>query len=218
MANSNYHLQQRVENYGVPIGDAQVVVVLIHGRTLSPEYMYEFVVERLNIENTAFVAPAAQGNTWFPRGFLEPLVENQTGIDFTLERLEVIGNELVESGIAPKKVIWCGFSQGACALSQFMASKPRQWGGLIAFTGGLIGPPGTQWKIDGDFAGMPAYFCTSDVDPHVPEFRIKETADLFKSAGAEVKSEFFVGRPHEISDAEIAQAKSMILKVLDASI
>jgi len=215
---SNYHLQQRVEHYGVPIGDAQVVVVLVHGRTLTPEYMNEFVVKRLEIENIAYVAPAAQGNTWFPKGFLEPLVENQIGIDFTLQRLETIGTELLEKGISPKKIIWCGFSQGASALCQFMASKPRRWGALIAFTGGLIGPPGTQWNIDGDFAGMSTYFCTSDVDPYVPEFRVKETAVIFESAGADVKSEFFIGRPHEISDAEIAQAKSMILKVLATSI
>jgi len=215
---SNYHLQQRVEHYGVSIVDAQAVVVLVHGRTITPEYMNEFVVQRLEIEKIAFVAPAAQGNTWFPKSFLEPLAENQIGIDFTLERLETIGADLLAKGVSPKKIIWCGFSQGASALCQFMASKPRRWGALIAFTGGLIGPPGTQWNIDGDFAGMPAYFCTSDVDPHVPEFRVKETAALFKSAGAEVKSEYFVGRPHEISDAEIAQAKSMILQVLATSI
>ena len=218
MTTSNYHLQQRVEHYGVPIGDAQVVVVLVHGRTLTPEYMNEFVVKRLEIENIAYVALAAQGNTWFPKRFLEPLVENQIGIDFTLQRLETIGTELLEKGISPKKIIWCGFSQGASALCQFMASKPRRWGALIAFTGGLIGPPGTQWNIDGDFAGMSTYFCTSDVDPYVPEFRVKETAVIFESAGADVKSEFFIGRPHEISDAEIAQAKSMILKVLATSI
>ena len=218
MTTSNYHLQQRVEHYGVPIVDAQAVVVLVHGRTITPEYMNDFVVKRLEIEKTAFVAPAAQGNTWFPKSFLEPLAENQIGIDFTLQRLETIGNELLERGISPKKIIWCGFSQGASALCQFMASKPRRWGALIALTGGLIGPPGTKWLIDGDFAGMPAYFCTSDVDPHVPEFRVKETAAVFESAGADVKSEFFIGRLHEISNAEIAQAKSMILKVLATSI
>ncbi|MSZ98693.1 MAG: phospholipase, partial [Actinobacteria bacterium] len=58
MTSSNYHLQQRVEHYGVPIDDAQVVVVLVHGRTITPEYMNEFVVQRLEIENIAFVAPA----------------------------------------------------------------------------------------------------------------------------------------------------------------
>lgn len=218
MTISNYHLQQRVERYGAQIGEAEVVVVLVHGRTLAPEYMNDFVVKRLALENVAYLAPAADGNSWYPKGFLEPLEENQIGIDFTMQTLETIAKNLLDQGIPPRKIVWCGFSQGACALSQFLSFNPRRWGALIAFTGGLIGPPGTTWTIDGDFLGMPAYFCTSDIDPHVPEFRVRETADLYAKAGADIKTEFFVGRPHEISDPEISQAKSIILSVLEDAI
>ena len=58
MTIDNPHLQQRVEHYGVPVRDARVVVVLVHGRTITPEYMYEHVVQPLALDDVAFVAPA----------------------------------------------------------------------------------------------------------------------------------------------------------------
>ena len=51
MTRDNPHLQQRVEHYGVPVRDARVVVVLVHGRTITPEYMYEHVVQPLALDD-----------------------------------------------------------------------------------------------------------------------------------------------------------------------
>lgn len=213
MTQINPHLLQRVEHYGESISDARVVVVLLHGRMHAPEYMNEFVVQRLRFSDVAFIAPEATDNSWYPKSFLVPLGENQPGIDHTMQRLDQLGSELLNLDIPAQRIVWCGFSQGACAVSQFVALHPRRWGGLIAFTGGLIGPPGTRWDIAGDFAGMPAYFCTSDIDQFVPEFRINESAAVFEAAGAEVKVELLIGREHEISDVEIVQAQVLLSKV-----
>jgi phospholipase/carboxylesterase len=206
----NPHLLTRVECYGVPRASASAVVVLVHGRTLSPEYMNEHVVHRLSLTELAFVAPAADNNTWYPSSFLNPLADNQPSLDFAFARLDAIKNELAGEGVPPEKIFWCGFSQGACLISEFLFTQPQRWGGIIAFTGGLIGPPDQDWVTTGDFAGTPAYFTTSEADPFVPESRVRETASRFSAAGALVSVELHLGRAHEICDAEIDRARFIL--------
>jgi len=213
MTRDNPHLQQRVEHYGVPVRDARVVVVLVHGRTITPEYMYEHVVQPLALDDVAFVAPAAADDSWYPKGFLFPLEENQPGIDDTMELLDQVIGGLLDSGVLAQRLVLCGFSQGACAVSQYASLHPRRWGGLIAFTGGLIGPPGTDWNIEGSFDGMPTYFSTSDIDPFVPEFRVNESVAIFKASGADVQVDLIIGREHEVSHAEIMRAKELLLAI-----
>lgn len=213
MTQANPHLLERVEHYGVAVREARVVVVLVHGRTISPEYMNEHVVQRLGLTDIAYVAPAAAGNSWYPKGFLEPLVENQAGVDNTMELLQQVVDSVLDEDVSPDKIVWCGFSQGACVVTQYVSLHPRRWGGLIALTGGLIGPPGTQWKVEPLLDGMPAYFTTSDVDPFVPEFRVKETVEVFRPAGANVTFDLLFGRQHEISDSEIARTRELLLSV-----
>lgn len=213
MTQINPHLLERVEHYGVPMRDARVVVVLVHGRTITPEYMYENVVQPLALDDVAFLAPAAADNSWYPKGFLFPIDENQPGINNTMELLDQVVSGVLDSGAGSERLVLCGFSQGACSVSQYAALHPRKWGGLIAFTGGLIGPPGTNWNISGSFDGMPAYFSTSDIDPFVPEFRVNESVAIFKSAGADVMVDLIIGREHEISRAEIVRAKKLLLAI-----
>lgn len=209
MAAVNPHNSQRVEHYGADVESAQVVVMLVHGRTITPEYMNDNVVKRLSSSDVAFIAPAADGNCWYPKPFMSPLADNMPGIQHTMERLDGLVNGVLGSGIPAERIFWCGFSQGACSVAQYVANNPRRWAGLIALTGGLIGPPETKWLINGSFDGMPAYFSTSESDPHVPEHRVRDSATVFANAGANVSVEFHLGRDHSISDAEISRVQYM---------
>jgi phospholipase/carboxylesterase len=210
MPQSNAHLLMRVERYGAPSAFAPATVVLVHGRGQDPEYMLEHFVNRLDRDDLAFIAPAAAGNSWYPTSFLAPLADNEPSLRHTMERMAQIRDELLDSGLAPQQIVWCGFSQGACVISQFVSLDPRRWGGLIALTGGLIGPVGTEWTIDGDLEGMPAYFTTSEADAFVPEFRVRDTAARFAAAGALTSVEFHLGRAHEICAAEIDRARFLL--------
>ena len=203
----NPHLLTQIEYFGAPIESAAVVVVLVHGRGQTPQYMADNFVDRLGRADVAFVAPAAADNTWYPTSFLAPLADNQPGLDHTLQRLAVIRDDLLGEGLTPERIVWCGFSQGACVVSQFVSGDPQRWGGLLALTGGLIGPPGTDWTIAGSFDGMPAYFSTSEADPFVPEERVRDSAARFAAAGALVTVELHLGREHEISAVEIDRAR-----------
>ena len=87
-------------------------------------------------------------------------------------------DDLLARQVPAEKIAILGFSQGACLTSEFAARNPRRYGAVIAFTGGLIGPPGTPRNYAGSLVGTSMFLGTSDPDPHVPFARVQETADV----------------------------------------
>ena len=103
-----------------------------------------------------------------------------------------------------------GFSQGACLASEFALRHPGRYGGIVVFSGGLIGPPGTAWDEPGDFAGTPVFFGCSDVDAHVPRWRVDESAAVFTRMGAATDLRIYPGMGHLVNDDEIAAARAIV--------
>lgn len=211
---SNPHLSRPLVELGPSVADADVVVVAVHGRGQCPEFMLEHLVDRIGDERVRWLLPAADEGTWYPLGFLAPIADNQPRLGQALEVLDHLAAMLVD--VPPAHVVWAGFSQGACLVSEWVARHPLRWGGLVALTGGRIGPPGTDLSIvasdiePAGVSGMPAYFGVGDPDEWVPVQRVHETADAYRAAGAVVTVEVFPGRPHEISLAEVERARAVI--------
>ena len=110
-----------------------------------------------------------------------------------------------------------GFSQGACLASEFAVRNPARYGGVIAFSGGLIGPPGTTWnELAGTFSETPVFLGCSDVDPHIPKPRVHESAGVLTRMGAEVTERIYPRMGHTINDDEIAFARSIMKRVVAA--
>jgi predicted esterase len=116
------------------------------------------------------------------------------------------------------RIVIAGFSQGACLATEFVASHPARYAGLIAFTGGLIGPPGSELTHAGDLRGTPALFLSGDPDAHVPWSRVEESARIFEQMGAAVQAERFPGRPHMISPRELRLAQSLVEQTLNGTV
>ena len=70
---------------------------------------------------------------------------------------------------------------------------PPRYGGLIAFTGGLIGPPETDFHYPGSLAGTPVFLGSGDPDPHVPWQRVQESATVLATLGADVALQRYPG-------------------------
>jgi predicted esterase len=68
--------------------------------------------------------------------------------------------------------------------TEFVATHPRWYGGLIAFTGGLIGPLDADIPRTGELAGAPVFLGSGD--PHVPWQRVQQPAGILKQMGADV--------------------------------
>ena len=210
---TNPHCRTPALHIGPSIGVADVVVVAVHGRGQSAEFMVEHLVHPIDDDRVAWVLPSAHEGTWYPLGFLAPCADNEPRLSQALAALDELASSIAD--VPAANVVWVGFSQGACLVSEWVARNPRRWGGLVALTGGRIGPPATDLQISlsdtsEPFAGMPAYFGVGDPDEWVPVDRVYDTAAAFRAAGAEVTVDVFPGKPHDISAAEVARARTVI--------
>jgi phospholipase/carboxylesterase/glyoxalase family protein len=195
----------------VPVAEAAGAVILLHGRGASAQ-------DILGLSNAfgglglAFVAPEAAGHTWYPQSFLAPRAANEPYLTSALEKIRRVVDGLVAGGMPTERIVISGFSQGACLSTEFVASHPARYAGLIAFTGGLVGPPGSNLHHAGDLHGMPALLLSGDPDPHVPWSRVEESAAQLKAMGAEVVAVRYPGRQHTVSQDEAVQARRLLEK------
>jgi predicted esterase len=189
------------------LGEARSALVLVHGRGATAEDILELGIH-LRLEDTALIAPQAHEFTWYPERFLAPIERNQPWLDAALGALSAIAADLEREGLGATDVAWLGFSQGACLVSEWCARYAVQRRGIFALTGGRIGPPGTDFSVGeaarGALAGTPAFFGCGDPDPHIPWFRVEETAASYRDLGAAVTARRYPGAPHAVNADQMA--------------
>jgi predicted esterase len=202
---------------GTSLDSAGAVAILVHGRGADPRDMLG-LAQAFNRPGFAYLAPAAAGNTWYPFSFMSPRERNEPGISSGLSVIEGLVQQCLERGIPEKKIVIGGFSQGACLSSEFCARHPRTYGALLAFSGGLIGPPGSSWDdVKADLSGMHVFLGCSDVDPHIPKERVLETEEVYTRLGASVVRKLYPGMGHTINDDELREAQRILDAVLGLS-
>ena len=81
---------------------------------------------------------------------------------------------------------------------------------MVAFTGGLIGPPGAARDYAGNFAGPPVFIGCSDVDAHLPVERVHESTALFRRMSATVDERIYPGMGHTINADELRAAGALL--------
>jgi phospholipase/carboxylesterase len=207
--NTDPHGGQPVRHFGEPMDRAQGAIILLHGRGGSAEDILS-LAQPLYRPQLAYLAPQAAGHTWYPNSFLAPIEQNQPWLDSALRKIDATVKLATDAGIAADRILLCGFSQGACLATEYVASHPRRYAGHIAFTGGLIGPPGIDLTHKGSLAGTPAFFGSGDPDPHVPFERVQQSAAVFSAMGATVTVRRYPGRPHTITPEELEFARRLV--------
>ncbi|MBM7061055.1 dienelactone hydrolase family protein [Pseudomonas sp. UL073] len=209
----NVHMLPPLHTLGPAPEAVGAAAILIHGRTQSPADMFA-IADRLDFPNLPYVAVEAAGNSWYPDKFMAPLANNQPFLDFALERIESLVAQLEAIGIPRSRIILLGFSQGACLACEYVHRHPTRWGGLIAYTGGLIGPAGMSWLTPKALAGTPVLLANSDDDVWVPLGRTQESATVFERMGADVHLVVYPGMGHLVNEDEIALGRGLIQKLL----
>jgi phospholipase/carboxylesterase len=185
------------------------VVVMLHGRNAGPENILD-LVPRLARPQFDYVAPAAENRTWYPYSFMADTDSNEPFLSSALSQVRGVVADLEWQGVRRDRIVVLGFSQGACLATEFMIQHASRFGGLVAFSGGAIGPPGTAWNYPGSFDGTPMFFGCSDVDAHVPTARVRESAEVCSRMGADVTVKIYPGMGHLVSDDEIAHAQALL--------
>lgn len=208
----NSHSLEPVSVFGRPTGNAKLAALLVHGRTQSPTDMFDLFVRRIDLPDVAYVAPAAQGASWYPVRFIEPVEANEPRLSDALDRLDQLSQQLVAQGFAYNEQVIIGFSQGACLSCEFVWRSKRRYRALIAFTGGLIGDrlPVLQ-EVRPTFNGMPVLLSGCESDPWVPAARVRQTAEILERAGCSVTQWIDPGGEHAIRDQEIALARDLLM-------
>jgi predicted esterase len=195
---------------GAPLNaHTKAVVIMVHGRGAAPEKILD-LAPRLDRDGISYLAPAAAGRTWYPYSFMADSRKNEPALSSALHVLGRLVSRVMAAGITRERILLLGFSQGACLASEFAIRNAARYGGVVAFSGGLIGAPGTTWNYGGSFGGTPVFLGCGDPDSHVPRARVDESADAFRRMGADVTERIYPGMGHLVSDEEIAFAQGIL--------
>ncbi|MCE7063785.1 alpha/beta hydrolase [Dyadobacter sp. CY326] len=205
-----YTHNKQVITSGKPVSEAKKAIIMLHGRGGSADDIAS-LSRVLNINEMAIFAPQATNSSWYPYSFMAPTVQNQPALDSALNIVDQVVKDIEAAGISAENIYFAGFSQGACLTLEYTTRNAKRYGGIIAFTGGLIGQELDEANYDGDFAGTPVFISTGDPDPHVPVSRVKESIAILERLNAFVTFAIYPGRQHTISSPEIQLANKNIL-------
>ena len=206
------HRDVRIATAGRPADSAAGAVLLVHGRGATAEGILG-IAPGLGRDDLAFLAPQAEGHTWYPLSFLSPLERNEPHLSSALAALGRIVDDLERAGMGAERIVLLGFSQGACLATEFAARNPRRYGGVIGLSGGLIGPPGTPRDYEGSLARTPVFLGCSDIDPHIPVERVEETARVLEQIGGEVERRIYPGMGHTVNEDEMERVRALVARL-----
>ncbi len=194
---------------GDPLEQTHVAMVLLHGRGATATSMLELAAQ-WNQPDFTYLAPQAAGNSWYPYSFLAPLASNEPFLSSALTQVEDVLERIAQAGIPPERTMLCGFSQGACLVLEFAARHARPYGGVVGLSGGLMGPDDTPRNYAGSLAGSPVFLGCSDIDPSIPQERVRLSDEVLRRLGGEVTMRLYRGMGHTINQDEMETVRQMM--------
>ena len=201
--------QKEITTAGKKIAEAKKALIMVHGRGASAQDIMSLSTY-FQVDDYALIAPQATNYTWYPFSFLAPHEQNEPWLSSALSILAEIVKDINDAGIPDDHIYFLGFSQGACLTLEYTARNAKKWGGIAAFTGGLIGDKLQVENYKGDFNRTPVFIGTSDPDPHVPVDRVNETVDVLNNMNASVTKMIYQNMGHTINEDEIEKVNELI--------
>lgn len=186
--------------------------MLVHGRGASEQSILSLAAELPHPE-TAYLAPQAAGNTWYPYSFLAPIARNEPGLSSGLALIGEVLDRLNAAGIPPERTLLSGFSQGACLALEFATRHARRYGGVVGLSGGLIGPDGTPRDYARSLEGTPVFLGCSETDFHIPQERMHHSAAVLERLGGKVTTRLYPNMGHTINQDELVFVREMMERI-----
>jgi phospholipase/carboxylesterase len=201
----NYQLFEK----GEELTKASRALILLHGRGGTAGDILPLANEFC--DNHYYVAALqAPNNIWYPQSFMAEDQLNEPYLAYSVEAIKKLLDEIGRH-IPKSQIYLMGFSQGACLSLEVSSRFAEKLGGVIAFTGGLIGQTIDETRYKGDFAGTKVFIGNGDDDPYIPLERSKQSKIVMEKLGADVTLKVYQGRKHIISKDEKNWVKENIL-------
>ena len=204
--------QHQVITAGKSFDEATKVLIMIHGRGASAEDILS-LAPHLNLNEYALMAPQATNHSWYPYSFLAEPQKNEPWLSLALGVIDKVVNDTIQHGESKEEIFFLGFSQGACLTLEYVTRNANKYGGVVAFTGGLIGDKIYTENYKGDFLQTPIFIGSSNPDPHVPVERVYATANILKNMNASVIEKVYNNMGHTVNQDEIDNANNLIFSV-----
>jgi phospholipase/carboxylesterase len=194
---------------GRPLAEAEAALILLHGRGDSAAGILG-LAQVLDVAELAYLAPQADNHTWYPERFIAPIEANEPWLSAALGSVQRTVDTVQATDIPLDRIAIGGFSQGACLALEFAARNPQRYGGIFAFSGGLIGPEIDRGRYHGELHGTPVFLGCSDRDFHIPKERVHASSTLMTELGGEVVERIYPGMGHTINQDEIDHVTAML--------
>jgi phospholipase/carboxylesterase len=201
--------EKNIITAGKEISRDSKVLIMIHGRGGSAADILSLSTY-LEVDQFSLLAPQATNHTWYPYSFLAPTKENEPWLSSALQLLADLVSDTQAQGVPTEHIYFLGFSQGACLTLEFVTRNAKRYGGVVAFTGGLIGDKINPTHYSGDFEGTPIFIGSGNPDPHVPVERVYATTNILKNRHAAVTEKIYAGMGHTINQDEMEQANRIV--------
>lgn len=201
---------------GAPLAQAQVAMVMVHGRGASARDIL-MLAQEWHAVDVAYLAPQAANGTWYPNRFVAPVATNEPWLSSALECVGDVLQQIAAAGIAAERTLLLGFSQGGCLALEYAARHPQRYGGVVSLSAGLIENGDKPRSYSGSLAGTPILLGCSDVDFHVPLDRVERSADVLLGLGAEVDKRIYRNLGHTVNRDEVEAVQQLLDRVLATS-
>lgn len=208
---------------GPTVATAELALVLVHGRGGGAESILG-LGEAASPAATAFFAPQAARNSWWPTSFLAPMDALQPWLPSALAAVDRAVEAARAEGFANERILLTGFSQGACLALEYAARAGRRFRGVAALSGALVGTADAagapraelyghapkSFDYAADLGRMPVYIGCHEQDPHIPLARVAESETLLKKLGATAQVAIHPGAGHGVTQSDLAALRAMV--------
>lgn len=195
---------------GTPLSSAKKVIIMLHGRGGDAE-SFVLLSRGVNVSGAAYLALNAERNSWFPQAVMAPIRQNEPWLSISLNIIKKVVTALTEHGFDYEQLCFLGFSQGAALALEYVARNPQKYGGVVAFTGCLIGDTLRPENYNGSLEGTSIFIGTSDIDPVIPLTRVNDSETILSAMGATVIKKVYEGMGHTVNNEELQMA-SVVLR------
>ncbi|MDS0295208.1 alpha/beta hydrolase [Halogeometricum luteum] len=203
---------------GAPRGAARAAVVALHGRGATAQGIVN-LLDPVYRHGVAFVAPRADRSRWYPGAADDPLERNEPHLSSALGVVETVLDRVASDfGVPRERTVLLGFSQGACVAAEYVARNPGP-SPVVLLSGTLLGPSvdagADRYVGEKSFDGTPVFVGYGAEDARVDAGRVRDTANAFRSLGADVTERRYEGVGHEVTDDEFDYVDALLAELVD---